>query len=358
MFLAAFVIGLREGLEAALIVGILVAYLRKQGRPDVLTKLWWGVGIAIAGAVSLGALFTFGAYGLTFQAQEIIGGLMSLLAVGMITWMVFWMLKVGGRMKAELEEGAAHALAVGSGWSIFWLGLVSVGREGIETTLLLWGWALQPLALLGALAGIAVAIVIGYLMYRGMVRVNLGSFFSWMGLLLVVMAAGILAYGISDLQEAAFLPGPFSGHPITPTDIRTGDVLVGPTDGPFWMASFPFGWAFDVSDSIDPTGFAGALLKGIVGFTPLMSWLQVTAWAIYLAIVMPRFAASALRSRAARKAAMAARAAAKASAASSVDVAPSAARVATTDTSAAVNTSVPTVAPGVAPVPTPAAHPS
>ncbi|MCW5953991.1 MAG: FTR1 family protein [Propionibacteriaceae bacterium] len=310
MFLAAFLIGLREGLEAALIVGILVAYLRKQGRPDVLAKLWWGVGLAVAGSVALGALFTFGAYRLSFQAQEIIGGTMSLVAVGMITWMVFWMLKVGGRMKAELEEGAAHALAVGSGWSIFWLGLISVGREGLETTLLLWGWALQPAALLGALAGIAMAIVIGYLMYRGMVRVNLGVFFAWMGTFLVVVAAGILAYGIHDLQEAGLLPGPFSGHPITPTDMRTGDVLVGPTDGPFWMASFPFGWAFDITGSIDPSGFAGALLKGVVGFTPMMSWLQVTAWAIYLAIVLPRFVAGALRSRAARKAGVTARVAA------------------------------------------------
>lgn len=310
MFLAAFLIGLREGLEAALIVGILVAYLRKHGRPDVLAKLWWGVGLAVAGSLGLGALFTFGAYRLSFQAQEIIGGGMSLVAVGMITWMVYWMLRVGGRMKAELEEGAAHALAVGTGWSIFWLGLVSVGREGIETTLLLWGWALQPAALAGALTGIAVAIVIGYLMYRGMVRFNLGVFFAWMGTFLVIVAAGILAYGIHDLQEAGVLPGPFSGHPITPTDMRTGDVLVGPTDGPFWMASFPFGWAFDVTGSIDPSGFAGALLKGVVGFTPQMSWLQVTAWVIYLAIVLPRFVAGALRNRAQRKQAAAAKAAA------------------------------------------------
>lgn len=308
MFFAAFLIGLREGLEAALIVGILVAYLRKQGRPDVLAKLWWGIGIAVMISVGLGALFTFGTYTLSFQAQELIGGAMSLLAVGMITWMVFWMLKVGGRMKAELEEGAAAALAVGSGWSIFWLGLVSVGREGIETTLLLWGWALQPAALLGALAGIATAIGVGYLMYRGMVRVNLGVFFAWMGAFLVVVAAGILAYGIGDLQEAAFLPGPFSGHPITPTDMRTGDVLTGPTDGPFWMASFPFGWAFDVTGSIDPSGFAGALLKGIIGFTPLMSWLQVTAWAVYLGVVLPRFLLGVRRSRAQRKAAAAAKA--------------------------------------------------
>jgi high-affinity iron transporter len=107
--------------------------------------------------------------------------------------------------------------------------------------------------------------------------------------------------------------------------MRTGDVLVGPTDGPFWMASFPFGWAFDLTGSIDPSGFAGALLKGIVGFTPLMSWLQVTAWAIYLAVVMPRFAAIAWRSRKARMAAAAAKAAALATATADAGTSPPAA---------------------------------
>lgn len=297
MFLASFLIGLREGLEAALIVGILIAYLHKQGRSDAVAKVWWGVGLAIAGAAGVSAAFALGKNALSFEAQEIIGGTMSLVAVGMVTWMVFMMAKAGRRMKSELEQGAAAALAVGAGWPMFWLAFVSVGREGIETALLLWGWALQPAALGGALTGFTVAAVIGYLVYRGMVRIDYAVFFRWMGLFLIVVVAGILAYGIGDLQEAAVLPGPFSGHPITPTDFRTGEVLVGPLDGPFWMASFPFGWAFDVGATIDPSGFAATLLKGIVGFTPLMSWLQVTGWALYLLIVLPRFLAQTRASR-------------------------------------------------------------
>jgi high-affinity iron transporter len=301
MFLASFLIGLREGLEAALIVGILVAFVHKRGRTDVRAKIWWGVGVAITISLALGAIFTFGTYGLSFEAQEIIGGTMSLLAVAMVTWMVFWMLKIGHRMKAELEADAAGALAVGTGWAIAWIAFISVGREGIETTLMLWGWASQTEALLGALVGILAAVAIGFAAFQGMVRINFASFFSYTGAFLIIVAAGILAYAVHDLQEAAVLPGPFSGHPITPTDLRTGEVLVGLTDGPFWMAAFPFGWAFDLTGVIDPTGVWAALAKGTIGFTPLMSWLEVTAWAIYLVVVLPQFIAATRRNRVAAR---------------------------------------------------------
>ena len=290
MFLASFLIGLREGLEAALIIGILIAFVRRQSRPDVVRKIWLGVGVAVIGSLALGALFTFGRYGLSFEGQEFIGGSMSILAVAMVTWMVFWMMNLGRRMKEELETSAAQALALGAGWGMFWLAFVSVGREGIETTLMLWGWALQPVALFGAVMGIAVSIALGYLVYRGMVRIRFSVFFAWTGGFLLIVAAGILAYGIHDLQEARFLPGPFSGSPITPLDFRTGEVLVGFfTDRPFWGAAYPFGWAFDLQDIIEPSGALAAFLKGTIGFAPLMSWLEVTAWGLYLAIVFPIF---------------------------------------------------------------------
>jgi high-affinity iron transporter len=310
MFLASFLIGLREGLEAALIVGILVAFVHKRARNDVLPRVWWGVGLAIGLSLILGAIFTFGAYRLSFEGQEIIGGVMSLIAVAMVTWMVFWMMKTGHRMKSELEHSAGDALAVGSGWAIAWIAFLSVGREGLETTLMLWGWALQPEALLGALVGIIAAAALGYLAYRGMVRINFATFFNFTGAFLIIVAAGILAYGIHDLQEAAVLPGPFSGLPITPTDLRTGEVLVGLTDGPFWMAAYPFGWAFDLTANIDPTGIWATLAKGTVGFTPQMSWLEITAWAIYLIVVVPKFLSRARTNQRAARAARTARAAA------------------------------------------------
>lgn len=300
MLLATFMIGLREGLEAALVVSILIAYVHRIERDDAVRRIWLGVALAAALAALLGALFTFGRYGLSFEAQEIIGGSMSILAVGMVTWMVFWMQRTGHRLKVSLEQEAHTALLVGSGWSLFWIAFVTVGREGLETTLMLWGWTDSLLALTGALLGIVTAVGIGYLLYRGLFRFDLGVFFAWSGGLLILLSAGILAYGVHDLQEARVLPGPFSGAPITPTDFATGEVLIGFATKPFWFAAFPFGWAFDLSGVIDPSGFLASLLKGTIGFTPQMSWLEVLAWAAYLAIVFPIFIRQVRRQRARR----------------------------------------------------------
>ncbi|MFT4230035.1 MAG: FTR1 family protein [Microbacterium sp.] len=275
----AFLIGLREGLEAALVVGILVAYVSRIRRRDVLPRLWAGVALAAALALAIGAVLTFGAYALTTQAQELIGGLLSLLAVGMVTWMIFWMQRTARSMKTSLEGELDRALAHGSLWGIVAIGFVSVGREGIETTLLLWSMVQSfgdaPTALVGALAGIAAAVVLGWLLAKGMVRLDLRVFFTWTGVFLVVVAAGVLAYAIHDLQEAG-LVGPFSS--LAPIDPATGVVAVG------W-AGLPFGWAFDVSVAVPPGSALAALLQATIGFMPRMSWLQVAAWALYLGIV-------------------------------------------------------------------------
>ncbi len=276
---ATFVIGLREGLEAALVVGILVAYIRRLGRPDVLGKMWIGVGLAIALALGIGAFFTFGAYALTFEAQELIGGLLSLVAVAMVTWMIFWMQKAGRTMKATLEGTVDKAVAHGSMWALISIGFVSVAREGVETTLLLWSMVQSfgnaPQALLGAVLGLAVAVALGWLIARGAMRLDLRKFFTWTGAFLILVAAGVLAYAIMDLQEAGVLPGPFTAA--APID-ASGIVATG------WSA-IPFGWAFDVSNSIRPGGALAALLQGTIGFMPRMTWLQVIAWVLYFAIV-------------------------------------------------------------------------
>ena len=162
---------------------------------------------------------------------------------------------------------------------------------------MLWGWVGNLVALAGALLGIAVSVGIGYGLYRGALKVNIGTFFTWSSVFLLIVSAGILAYGIHDLQEAAVLPGPFSGAPISPTHPRTGEVLTGFADYPFWAAAYPFGWAFNVEDVIDPTGFLATLLKGTVGFAPMMTWLEVTVWAVYLLVVFPAFIRRARRLR-------------------------------------------------------------
>jgi len=278
--LATFLIGLREGLEAALVVGILVAYVTRLGRRDVLPRLWIGIGLAVALAVAIGATLTFGSYTMTFQGQEILGGTLSMLTVAMVTWMIFWMQKTARTMKRSLEGGLDRALAVGSMWALIAIGFVSVAREGVETTLLLWSMVQSfgdaPAALAGALLGLVVAVVLGWLLARGMLKLDLRRFFAWTGGFLIIVAAGVLAYAIHDLQEAGVFPGPFTA--MAPVDAATGAVAVG------W-AAFPFGWAFDVSGAIPPGSVLATVLQATVGFMPRMSWIQVVAWVLYVAIV-------------------------------------------------------------------------
>ncbi|MBW9093652.1 FTR1 family protein [Microbacterium jejuense] len=278
--LATFLIGLREGLEAALVVGILVAYVTRLDRRDVLPRLWAGIGLAVALAVAIGAVLTFGSYTMTFQGQEILGGTLSLLTVAMVTWMIFWMQKTARTMKRSLEGGLDRALAVGSLWALVAIGFVSVAREGVETTLLLWSMVQSfgdaPAALAGALLGLAVAVLLGWLLARGMLTLDLRRFFAWTGGFLIIVAAGVLAYAIHDLQEAGVFPGPFTAA--APVDPATGAVLVG------W-AAFPFGWAFDVTGAIPPGSVLATVLQATVGFMPRMSWIQVVAWVLYVAIV-------------------------------------------------------------------------
>lgn len=263
---ANFLIGLREGIEAGLVVGILVAYLRKIGRADVLPRLWLGIGAAIALSLATGAILTWGPYGLSFQAQEILGGSLSILAVGLVTWMILWMARNARALRGELHNKLDAAVA-GAGMGIVLLGFVAVGREGVETALFVWASAnssgSEPLGLAGALLGILAAVVVSYLIFRGFVRINLAKFFTWTGLFLVLVAAGVLAYGIGDLQEAGVLPGADA-------------------------------YAFSIAAAVPPTSWYGALLGGIFNFTPEPTWLQFGAWLTYLVVVATAFV---LRSR-------------------------------------------------------------
>ena len=205
-------IALREGLEAALVVSIIVAYLVKSGRRDALPKLWLGVGLAALIPLVAGAIMTWGPKTLTFQGQEILGGTLSFVAVGLVTWMIFWMGKNARELKGELEGSLSKSLSAGSsGWGIVWIAVVAVGREGVETALFVWATVRSSIetsamqATVGVIAGLAIAIVLGVLIYQGAVRINLRVFFAVTGYFLVVVAAGIIAYGIGDLQEAGLL---------------------------------------------------------------------------------------------------------------------------------------------------------
>lgn len=225
MFLANLLIALREGLEASLVIGILVAYLVKAGRRDVLPSLWAGVGIAVLVPLGIGAMLTWGPKTLTFQAQEIIGGVLSLVACALVTWMIFWMGRHSRELRNDLESSMQRSLAAGSsGWGIVWLAALAVGREGVETALFIWATVRSSIETnvlatsAGVLVGLALAIGLGWVVSRGARRINMRLFFSVTGYFLILVTAGICAYGVGDLQEAGVLPGlmnhawDFSGH--------------------------------------------------------------------------------------------------------------------------------------------------
>lgn len=286
--IATLLIGLREGLEAALVVGILLAYVRRLERPDAARKIWWGVAAAVLLSLVIGAVLTFGAYGLSFTAQELIGGSLSLLAVAMVTWMVFWMLQMARGISGELRDQVDRAL-LGNGWGIALVGFLSVGREGLETALFIWATTRASdtsplLGFLAAISGIVVAVILGWAIFRGLLKLDLSRFFRWSGVLLILFAAGVLAYGIHDLQEAGVLPGPFA-----PASAGSGPLVAS------WYGESA--WAFQLSHVIPPDGLLGVLLKGTIGFSPEMTKLEVLAWALYLAITLPLFLARS-RSRA------------------------------------------------------------
>jgi high-affinity iron transporter len=258
--LANFLIGLREGLEAALVVSILIAYLVKTGRTDRIRRVWAGVLVAIALSVGFGAVLTFTSSTMSFEAQEAFGGLMSICAVGLVTWMIFWMRRTGRHLKRELEGKMAAALDVGP-LALIVIAFVSVAREGIETSLFIWSTTqatsgTQPF--LGAVLGLLTATALGYLIYRSAIQINLAKFFQYTGAGLVLVAAGVLAYGLHDLQEAGWLPG---------------------------LAST----VFDVSGQVPLSSWYGALLKGAFNWNPAPTHIELTAWAVYLVTVMTAF---------------------------------------------------------------------
>ncbi len=253
--LANYLIGLREGLEAALVVGILVAYLVKTERRDLVRVVWAGVAFAAAVSIGFGALLTFGPSGLSFEAQEAIGGTLSIIAVGLITWMIFWMARMARSMKAELHAKLDDAIN-GGAIAVFVVAILAVGREGLETALYLWVGAqaaqtTSAAPLLGAVLGLATSFVLGWAIYRGALKLNLRVFFAWTGLFLIVVAAGVLAYGVHDLQEAGILPGLNN-------------------------------LAFDVSATIPPASVLGTVLKGVFNFSPATTWLQAVVWIAYI----------------------------------------------------------------------------
>jgi high-affinity iron transporter len=207
--IASLLITLREGLEAALIVGIILSLLGQLDQQRYSRDVWLGVGAAAA--VSLGVGFALNRIGLAFEGrgEEIFEGIMMLIAAGVLTWMIFWMRRQGREVQSQLASDVREAVNVGSRWALLTLAFVAVVREGIETALFLTATSMSSSAgqsLLGGLIGLAAAVGLGWLIFAGGKRLNIGAFFRVTSVILLIVAAGLFAHGVHELQEAAILP--------------------------------------------------------------------------------------------------------------------------------------------------------
>jgi high-affinity iron transporter len=245
---------LREGLEAALIVGIVAAYLVKTGRRDTLPAVWIGVAAAVALSIAVAAIAGLTVGELPFVVQELIGGIATLIAVGVLTWMLFWMRRQGRHMKGELEQGIDQALIGGSLLGLAGVAFVSVAREGLETVLFLSvvfsAAAPGPEPAIGAVLGLAVAVGIGIAIFAFGVRVDLRRFFQVTAVILIFVAAGLCAYAVHEFGEAGVIANS--------------------------------GTLFDISDVLPESSPLGAVLAGLFGYRSAPTPLEVVAYFAYL----------------------------------------------------------------------------
>ena len=258
---AAFIVTLREGIEAALIVSILLAYLKQLGRTDRAHVVWWGTALAIGLSAVVGTVIF--AVGAEFEgtAEQVFEGLVTLTAVSVLTWMIFWMRRQGARIKSDLQEKVDTALVAG-GFALAALAFTAVLREGIETALFLFAAAKGTAVdaggvagqVTGAVLGLGLAVVLGVLLYRGGIRMNLRTFFRVTGSILIVVAAGLFAYSVHELQEAGWFP------------------LLTAT-------------AFDLTETLPDDSGVGAVLRGLVGYNADPSTLELFAWLGYVILV-------------------------------------------------------------------------
>jgi high-affinity iron transporter len=259
--------GLREGVEAALIVSIILAYLARTGNARHFGRIWIGSGAALALSAAVGAVLWVSIGGLTSPAEQYFEGTAMLLAAAVVTWMLFWMRRTGANIKGELQAGVDRALTGGHLWGLSILAFTAVVREGLETSLFLLGQATAATTehagaastLIGAVIGILVAALLGYGFYRGARVIDLARFFRWTGVALVFIAGGLVSHAAHEFIDAG---------------------LIG----------FGTSTAFDISALLphEPEGgnLVGQLLRAVFGYTSTPEWTTLVTWVVYVVGVL------------------------------------------------------------------------
>ncbi|MDQ2854029.1 MAG: FTR1 family protein [Chloroflexota bacterium] len=259
--------GLREGVESALIVSIILAYLARTGNTRHFGRIWVGAGAALAVSAAVGALLWISIGGLKAPAEQYFEGTAMLLAAGVVTWMLFWMRRTAANIKGELQAGVDRALTDGSVWALSILAFTAVVREGIETSLFLLGQATAATTehagaagtLVGALIGILIAALLGYGFYRGARVINLARFFRWTGVALVFIAGGLVSHAAHEFIEAGL--------------IGVGTAI-----------------AFDLSRVLSDTPegghLLGQLLRAVFGYSATPEWTTLLTWVAYVVSVL------------------------------------------------------------------------
>jgi high-affinity iron transporter len=256
--LPSFLLALREGIEAALIIGIVLGALRKMGRTELAPAVWRGT--LAAAAVSLMAGVALTAFGLSLAgpAEQVFEGVTMLLAAAVLTWMIFWMNKQSRFIKAELETGVRRAaMAAGSG-ALFGLAFLAVVREGIELALFLTAAAMSSGALstiVGGLLGLAAAVVLGWGIFASTVRLDLRRFFQVTGGLLLLFAAGLVGHGVHEFNEVGWIPSIIES---------------------IW----------NLNPVLDEASTLGTMLKALLGYNGNPSLTEVVAYLAYVSSLL------------------------------------------------------------------------
>ena len=265
--LAGSLITFREGLEAFLIVGILLGYLTKINQSQLKVHVWIGAGAAILASAGVAVIFQTLAIQFEGKAAELFEVTVALVAVGVLTWMVLWMQRQSQTIKGELEQKMSAALSKGQAWALAGLAFVSVLREGVETALFLsaiFVAARGDNPLPGAALGLAMAAGITYLIFRSALRLNLRTFFIVTGSFLIIIAAGLVGHSVMALQEIGWLP--------------------------IGMST-----AWDLGRLISNDGLPGKLLHAFVGYEAAPTWLMVAFYTAYVLVFGGQFIGAARR---------------------------------------------------------------